>query len=76
MIVIWTKDNCVYCKKAKEKFTEYNKKFEERNINNDWTKEQLLQAAPAAKTVPQIFIDNQLIGGYTDLIESGILDRL
>jgi thioredoxin reductase (NADPH) len=24
---------------------------------------------PAARTMPQIFIDNNLVGGYTDLIE-------
>mgnify|MGYP003328769383 CR=1 FL=1 len=35
--------------------------------NKDWTKEQLLEAVPTARTVPQIFIDDKLIGGFTEL---------
>jgi glutaredoxin len=30
-------------------------------------KEQLLESVPIARSVPQIFIDNQLIGGFTEL---------
>jgi glutaredoxin len=30
-------------------------------------KEELLEAVPTARTVPQIFIDDQLIGGFTEL---------
>jgi len=41
--------------------------FEERNINKDYTKEQLLEAVPTARTVPQIFLDGELIGGFTEL---------
>jgi len=41
--------------------------FEERNINKDYTREQLLEAVPNARTVPQIFLDDKLIGGFTEL---------
>jgi glutaredoxin len=41
--------------------------YEERNVSTDWTKEQLLEAVPTARTVPQIFIDDKLIGGFTEL---------
>ena len=41
--------------------------FEERNVSKDWTKEQLLEAVPTARTVPQIFLDDKLIGGFTEL---------
>jgi glutaredoxin 3 len=41
--------------------------FEERNISQDWTREQLLEAVPNARTLPQIFLDDQHIGGFTDL---------
>jgi glutaredoxin 3 len=41
--------------------------FEERKIGEGWTKEQLLEAVPNAKTVPQIFLDNELVGGFTEL---------
>jgi thioredoxin reductase (NADPH) len=29
----------------------------------------MMKRNPHARTVPQIFIDNELVGGYTDLIE-------
>ena len=41
--------------------------FEERNVSKDWTREQLLEAVPNARTVPQIFLDEELVGGFDDL---------
>jgi glutaredoxin len=41
--------------------------FEERNVSKDWTREQLLEAVPDARTLPQIFLDDELIGGFTEL---------
>jgi glutaredoxin-related protein len=41
--------------------------FEEKKIGDGYTKEELLEAVPNARTVPQIFLDDQLIGGFTDL---------
>ena len=45
-----------------------NIEFEERNINTfGWSKEQLLEAVPNARSVPQIFLDDELVGGFTEL---------
>jgi glutaredoxin 3 len=41
--------------------------FEERKIGSEWTKEQLLEAVPTARSVPQIFLDEQYVGGYNEL---------
>ena len=41
--------------------------FEEKKIGNGYTKEDLLEAVPTARTVPQIFLDEQLIGGFQEL---------
>jgi glutaredoxin 3 len=42
--------------------------YEERNITQGtWTREQLLEAVPTARTLPQIFLDQELVGGFTDL---------
>ena len=38
------------------------------------SKEDLLAVAPNARSVPQIFVDGELIGGYNELMKSGILD--
>ena len=41
--------------------------FEERKIGAEWTKEQLLEAVPTARSVPQIIIGGNVIGGFTEL---------
>jgi glutaredoxin 3 len=38
-----------------------------RKIGDGWTKEQLLEAVPTARSVPQIFLDEELIGGFNEL---------
>jgi glutaredoxin 3 len=41
--------------------------FEERMIGVNWTREQLLESIPQARTVPQIILNGVLIGGYEQL---------
>lgn len=65
--VIWSKYHCPYCDQAKALLKSKGIEFEERKIGDGYTKEELLEAVPNARTVPQIFIDGKLIGGYTDL---------
>ena len=65
--IVWSKDQCPYCDQAKALLRSRNIEFEERNIQHGWTKEQLLEAVPNARTVPQIFLDDKLVGGFTEL---------
>ena len=65
--VVWSKDSCPFCIQAKALLKQKNIAVEERNINKDWTREQLLEAVPDARTLPQIFIDDKLVGGFTEL---------
>jgi len=65
--VVWSKAQCPYCDQAKALLTMKGIEFEERKLGSEWTKEQLLEAVPTARTVPQIFLDEQLIGGFTEL---------
>ena len=67
-IIIWSKDRCPYCDIAKDLLKSKNLEFQERNVSNgDWSVEQLKEAVPNARTVPQIVIDGNIIGGSTDL---------
>jgi glutaredoxin len=66
-VLIWSKYHCTYCDQAKALLTQKGIQFEERKIGDGYTKEDLLEAAPTARTVPQIFIDDELIGGFTEL---------
>ena len=65
--VVWSKDACPFCGQAKNLLKLKGIEYEERNISRDWTREQLLEAVPDARTVPQIFLDSELIGGFTEL---------
>jgi glutaredoxin len=65
--IIWSKYHCPFCDQAKALLTQRGIQFEERKIGDGYTKEELLEAVPTARTVPQIFIDEQLIGGFTEL---------
>ena len=65
--IVWSKDHCPFCDQAKNLLKLKGIEYEERNINYNWTREQLLEAVPDARTVPQIFLDGKLIGGFTEL---------
>ena len=66
--VVWSKDQCGYCVMAKNLLRNEGVEYEERNISQGpWTREQLLVAVPHARTLPQIFLNNNLIGGYEQL---------
>jgi glutaredoxin len=65
--IIWSKYHCPYCDQAKALLKQKGIEFEEKKIGDGYTKEELLEAVPTARTVPQIFLDNKLIGGFTEL---------
>ena len=65
--VVWSKDSCPFCLQAKALLESNGIEFEERNVSKDWTREQLLAAVPNARTLPQIFLDDKLVGGFTEL---------
>ena len=65
--VVWSKDACPFCVQAKALLESRGIEVEERNVSKDWTREQLLEAVPNARTLPQIFLDEVHIGGFTEL---------
>ncbi len=65
--IVWSKYHCPYCDQAKALLKSKNIEFEERKIGDGFTKEELLEAVPNARTVPQVFLDGKLIGGFTEL---------
>ena len=65
--VIYSKYFCSFCDQAKALMEMKGIPYEERKIGDGYTKEDLLEAVPHARTVPQIFIDGELVGGFTEL---------
>lgn len=67
-VVVWSKENCPYCTNAKALLKQKGIDFEERNIDQGFTRERFFEANPTAKTFPQCWFGDKLIGGYTDLV--------
>ena len=65
---IYTKFGCGYCYRAKRLLESKGVEFIEHDITMGGPKRaEMLQRAPGAMTVPQIFIDDARIGGCDDL---------
>ena len=66
--VVWSNVVCSYCEQAKNLLKSKNIEYEERNIaHGTWTVQQLQEAVPGVRTVPQIFVDDAYVGGYQEL---------
>jgi glutaredoxin len=65
--VVWSKPACPFCDQAKALLKLKGIAYEEKVIGDGYMKEDLLEAVPGARSVPQILIDDQLIGGFTEL---------
>jgi glutaredoxin 3 len=68
-VIVWSKYYCPYCDQAKALLKQKGIDFEERKIGDGWSKEELLESVPTARTVPQIIINGQTIGGFIELKE-------
>ncbi len=80
-VLTYTVDYCPFCKKAKALLREKGVEFEDIDItdNEDEMRNKLSKMTGGKNTVPQIFINDISIGGYTDLKEleeSGEFDKL
>jgi glutaredoxin 3 len=65
--VIWSKYNCALCDQAKALLNQNSIPYEDRRIGEGWAKEDLLEVAPHARSVPQIFLNEEYVGGFLEL---------
>lgn len=78
-VIIYTKDYCPYCKRAKALLQQKGVKFEEIDVTNDEALQKEMIKRSGRTTVPEIFINGKHIGGCDDLFEldeKGELDKL
>jgi glutaredoxin len=69
MIEIYGKDNCPYCDKAKALCERKGLDYQYKLLSFDFTREEMFEMFPTARTFPQIKVDGNAIGGYTELEE-------
>jgi glutaredoxin 3 len=65
--VIWSQRNCIACDQAKNILEFRNIPYEIKILGENATKQELLEAVPDARSVPQIFINGKYIGGVAEL---------
>ncbi len=78
-IEIYTKSHCSYCHRAKELLRQKGVTFIEYDVTEDSVKEQEMRERSGRMTVPEIFIDDALVGGCDNLFaleQRGSLDRM
>jgi glutaredoxin 3 len=68
-IIIYTKDHCPYCRQAKALFNQKGLAFNEIDIEGQPDlRAEMIEKSGGGYTVPQIFINQQHIGGCDDLM--------
>lgn len=78
-VTIYSKTYCPYCDRAKALLKSKGVSYEEHMMDGKPDELKALMEKTGLRTVPQIFINDQLIGGFTDmdaLNKSGELDKL
>ncbi|MCP4000837.1 MAG: glutaredoxin 3 [Gammaproteobacteria bacterium] len=78
-VIMYTTPWCGYCSAARTLLQSKNIEFEEIDVGRDSELRQKMTDKSNGTTVPQIFINGQPIGGYTDMAamnEQGKLDEL
>jgi len=67
MIEIYGKLQCPYCDKAKLLCEREGLEYSYKQLDSDFNREDFFQMFPTARTFPQIKINGNAIGGFTEL---------
>ena len=68
-VEIYSKSDCPFCEKAKHWFKSHGYEYTEIKMDNEEERLAFYQRVPNARSVPQIFIDDKLIGTYDDFMK-------
>ena len=68
-VEVYSKDSCPYCVKAINLLETTDLDFEVHKLGEDFSREELLEWFPDARTFPVVTLDNMWIGGYDQLVE-------
>jgi glutaredoxin 3 len=67
IIEIFGKDNCPFCDMAVNKAEQMNEStYTYKKLDRDFTREELFEQFPTARTFPQIIVDGKAIGGWQE----------
>lgn len=66
-IIIYTKDYCPYCKMACSLLKNSGAEYIEVDVTHDEDTFKKAKEKSGSRTVPQIFIEDEFLGGFDDL---------
>ena len=69
-IKVYTRKRCPYCTSAKIWLKQKNYQFEEISLDDKDVLQEFVSHNPGITSVPQIFVNNELVGGFSELIKS------
>jgi glutaredoxin 3 len=69
LVEIWGRSGCSYCERAKQICKKFGLNYIYHQLDEDFTREELLERFPDAKTYPQIIVDGEYIGGHDDFVK-------
>ncbi|RME17356.1 MAG: glutaredoxin 3 [Bdellovibrio sp.] len=78
-VIIYSADYCPYCRRAKALLDSKGISYKEINLDNDPETKRKIMEQTGMRTIPQIFINGELVGGYSELYQldqSGKLDQM
>ena len=76
-IKVYSKTNCPYCVSAKNWLKQRGYVYEEILMDNDGERQKFYESVGnGVRTVPQIYVDGERIGGFQDLIKSHLATNL
>ena len=69
MIEIYGKTQCPFCQLAKQLCERKGYDYVYKQLGTDFTREEMMEQFPTARTFPQILIDGEAIGGYDNFTD-------
>jgi len=66
-VQVYSKQHCAYCVRAKALLQKKGVAFEEIDVEHDDAKRIWLVEASGQRTLPQIFVDDRSLGGFSDI---------
>lgn len=78
-VIIYTTESCPYCRQAERLLTAKNIAYTEIRVDQDAALKEEMMTRSGRRSVPQIFINDQSIGGFDDMValeKTGELDIL
>lgn len=71
MYIVYGKENCSFCVQAVELLKVNNKEFTYKSLDVDFTRDELFEALSAfgvtPRSMPQVVVDEEYIGGFNEL---------